>query len=155
MPGTVGCRPGGCRRLPAARRAEAGFTLVELLVVMIVIGILAAIAVPVFLAQRVAAVDSATKSDVTRIGQEMTAYFLDGSGPLIVGQINNNHTIRLATPSFSWQVDVEVTYGSALHSFTANATSSTWCIALVNGAGSPHPWQFSAAQGLTSGGCPP
>jgi type IV pilus assembly protein PilA len=43
---------------------ESGFTLIELLVVILIIGILAAIAIPMFLNQRKSAVDSSVQSDV-------------------------------------------------------------------------------------------
>lgn len=51
---------------PAAQ--EDAFTLVELLMVILIIGVLAAIAVPMFLNQRTAAHDAAVKSDVKNAG---------------------------------------------------------------------------------------
>ena len=58
---------------------DQGFTLIELLVVVIIIGIMAAIAIPVFLNQREKAWDSAAKSDVRNAQTAMETYFTDNS----------------------------------------------------------------------------
>jgi type IV pilus assembly protein PilA len=56
---------------------EEGFTLIELLVVMIIIGILAAIAIPVFLNQQKKGYDASVKSDLRTVANELQTYYTD------------------------------------------------------------------------------
>src|SRR3954452_11389428 len=63
----------------AKEEGEGGFTLIELLVVVIIIGILAAIAIPVFLNQRKKGYDAQAKSDLRNVATLQETYLTDNN----------------------------------------------------------------------------
>jgi len=81
---------------------EGGFTLIELLVV-IIIGILAAIAIPVFLNQRQKGYDAAAKSDARNIATLEETYLTDTTNYLAGGAAADTATLAgvLTSPGLS------------------------------------------------------
>lgn len=144
------------------KEKDQGFTLIELLVVMIIIGILAAIAIPVFLSQRKKAQDSAVKSDVSSLGKEIATYWVDGTTvPTVtitggrytvngndVGKQSNGVVLVNSYGTLS-AAPTAATALSAISTWTAN----TWCVALYNDNGSQKVYRYSAQNGLEAGNC--
>ncbi|MGH2864978.1 MAG: type IV pilin protein [Solirubrobacteraceae bacterium] len=61
-------------------KGQSGFTLVEILVVILIVGILAAIAIPAFLSQKSKAYDSSAKTLAQTAQTAMEAYAAENNG---------------------------------------------------------------------------
>ena len=100
---------------------DAGFTLIELLVVIIIIGILAGIAIPVFFSQRKKAVDKSVVSDVTNASLSLESYY----------STNNAYPTTKALATATTNADKIVTsLGNSLKITTDGSTG--YCISGTN-----------------------
>jgi type IV pilus assembly protein PilA len=91
-------------------KREEGFTLIELLVVVIIIGILAAIAIPVFLNQRQNAWRSAVESDLRNAAIQMeTAYTRNGIYPNAFTDVTGTFELQSGTPAEDTGVEIQLT----------------------------------------------
>lgn len=138
------------------RDKDQGFTLIELLVVMIIIGILAAIAIPVFLNQRQRAVDSSMKSDARTVATELETKFVDtqsyyaatSANPVVFGPTGATTSVPLSTGNVG--------------TVSVNAGNTAFCVLVGRAsgaqAGSQAAWVYvSSAGGLQPAGtvaCP-
>lgn len=116
----------------ASERKDQGFTLIELLVVVVIIGILAAIAIPVFLNQREKAADSAAKSDLKNAATAQEAYAVDNLGAYTAD------STALETAGFKQSADVTT--------FTIELTAGGYCMEAEASNGS-QPWVYISDDG--------
>jgi type IV pilus assembly protein PilA len=130
---------------------EEGFTLIELLVVMIIIGILAAIAIPVFLSQRQKGYDASVKSDLRTLANELEAYNTDYQAyPATVAAMPTSAT---ASTGGATAVSGTVATGDTVRTSSGNTFSyylgtskNDYCIVGVNAKGTRN-WEYESANG--------
>jgi prepilin-type N-terminal cleavage/methylation domain-containing protein len=141
---------------------DQGFTLIELLVVMIIIGILAAIAIPVFLSQRKKAQDSAAKADVSTLGKEIATYYVDGTGSdanagaPVISVSGGRYVLNVGAVNGEAAI-VNQDLGKASNNVVINnqfyTDGTAWCISVKNAQGDKAVtgMKYSAAGGLVVG----
>jgi type IV pilus assembly protein PilA len=109
---------------------EEGFTLIELLVVIIIIGILAAIAIPVFLNQRKKGYDAGVKSDLRNAATAEETYLTDyGSYSIVVSDLQSE--------GFKYSNKTDYTGSTALivPTLEGAGTNTGYCITATSASG--------------------
>ncbi len=115
-------------------RNEKGFTLIELLIVVVIIGILAAIAIPQFASTKEKAFDAAAKSDLRNLMTAEEAYFSDSqaytAATVAAGTTADLDGDGNADFQASQSVSLAATASTDGYQITAQHASSskTWCV---------------------------
>ena len=136
----------------ATSRCEDGFTLVELLVVMVVIGVLAAIAVPAYLSAKREAYEASAKSDVRAITKEVLALQVDGDGTAldVVGSAGTWQVLRGATVVATGPLSE----GNEVSEASFVTAAGTFCLSVRNAQVDAEFWTADDG-GLREGDCTP
>ena len=81
---------------------EEGFTLIELMVVLLIIAILLAIAIPTFLGVTSSAHDRAVQSNLTNANTEVQAQYQNGQDYTFANSGGGQATLNSSAPEFTW-----------------------------------------------------
>ena len=122
------------QRIRNKRQGQKGFTLIELMIVIAIIGILAAIAIPNFLSYRQRSYDSAAQSDLRNLMTAQEAYFVDYDTYLTFTG-SNGAEISALDLTLSKGVTAGGTGSTSGYSMSAYHTSGsgTWTVAMPSG----------------------
>ncbi len=112
-------------RLRVRAQSESGFTLVELLVVMLILGLLAAIAIPAFFNQREKAQDAEAKSTVKTAQTALETYSTDNGGKYTGATAAALHNIEPTISSGSSGPTSLSTLTVGTDTYTLEVTSDT------------------------------